>query len=112
MRDTWLEMWAKEGALFQKAGIMSVQELIQAADLNCDGVMSMEEFLEFIKKNAEKNEEAMYQARSLPLRVAFWLLALTNPPQPNTKDEMDFMLGKIRARYDAIEAEQQAIAVG
>jgi hypothetical protein len=59
--ENWLEMWAKDGELFQKAGIMSVQELISAADLNCDGSMSMVEFLDFIKKNAETNEEAMFQ---------------------------------------------------
>jgi hypothetical protein len=59
--DNWLEMWSKESELFQKAGIMSVQELISAADLNSDGHMSMEEFLDFIKKNAESNEEAMFQ---------------------------------------------------
>jgi len=91
VRDNWLEMWAKEGALFQQAGIMSVEELISAADLNCDGNMSMEEFLDFIKKNAEKNEEAMYQA--------------------NSKDETDFLLSKIRSRYDAIEAEQRQLAL-
>ncbi len=66
--DNWLEMWAKEGALFQSAGIMSVQELIAAADLNSDGRMSMEEFLEFVKKNAEANEEAMYQVLLLLLK--------------------------------------------
>jgi hypothetical protein len=66
--DNWLEMWANEGALFQSAGIMSVQELIAAADLNSDGRMSMEEFLEFVKKNAEANEEAMYQVLLLLLK--------------------------------------------
>jgi hypothetical protein len=59
--ENWLEMWAKDGALFQKAGIMSVQELISAADLNSDGRMSAQEFLDFVKHNAEANEEAMFQ---------------------------------------------------
>jgi len=61
VEDNWLEMWAKEGALFQNAGIMNLQQLISAADLNSDGHMSMEEFLEFVRKNAEANEEAMFQ---------------------------------------------------
>jgi hypothetical protein len=63
LSECWLEMWAKEGSLFQNAGINSLEELISAADLNCDGSMSMEELLDFIKKNAEANEEAMYQVR-------------------------------------------------
>jgi hypothetical protein len=67
-------MWANEGALFQKSGIMNVQELISAADLNCDGSMSMEEFLDFVKKNAEANEEAMFQVPRMAFENVQWFV--------------------------------------
>jgi hypothetical protein len=72
--NNWLEMWANEGALFQKSGIMNVQELISAADLNCDGSMSMEEFLDFVKKNAEANEEAMFQVPRMAFENVQWFV--------------------------------------
>jgi hypothetical protein len=114
VQDSWLEMWATEGALFQNAGIMDLQQLISAADLNSDGHMSMEEFLEFVRKNAEANEEAMFQVGALFLWFGHYAMAHRNaamPVQENSQDHVDFLLSKIRVRYDEIEAEQQRLAV-